>query len=285
MGLNIQQHREQAKTEDELDERKARRAYKYEAKKRLYEELYPILFQITEASESAASRIVNLAKRYNDEDDRDEFLKALKQDGDNYYLKSTIYRIFLPLALYRIMQRRLTHVDLSQDNQLHGVYNLLKALFRTFGDDREIGKAAGLTYERSMPEGFLRGDLDCIVESLIFSDNQNQPRCLTYYEFDTHWSALEGNLSKAVQFLKSFTPDDRPVLWIAFKAQVLLHRAIIKAAEEPDTSPAVVDFDAKEADILSCTKIDKSHDLTYKYLQESKVNKYCKLSRTVSTAT
>ncbi len=292
-NLSIQQHDIEAKSNDELDEKKARREYVFEAKKRLYEELYPILFEITEASDSAASRITNFAKRYNDKNNREQFVRDLNNEGDNYYLKSTIYRIFIPLALYRLMQSRLTHVDLSLDKQLHGVYKLLRALFRTFGDDREIAAIANLDYQpireldainrikepkRYTPQGLFRGKLDCIVETLIVVENDKLPRCMTFYEFSTKWSGLQDNLSEALQLLKSFTPENRPVLWIALKAQVLLHRAIVAAASEPEQQPTIAKFAQPDADILSCTDHDNDHRHTYQYLQKSKVTDMCGFS-------
>jgi hypothetical protein len=44
------------------DEQAARRDYEYEARKRLYQECEPILFQFVELSESALKRIYALAR-------------------------------------------------------------------------------------------------------------------------------------------------------------------------------------------------------------------------------
>lgn len=298
-ALRLQDH--QAASNDEQAEKQAKREYRYEARKRLYEELYPIVFEITEASDSAASRIINFAKRY--EESPAKLLKDLKpqKDSDNYYLKTTIYRLFLPLALYRIMQRRLTHVDLNLDDQLHKIYQLLHALSRTFGDDREIAKIANLKYhpernrdfanpasdqEEYTPQGLLRGKLDCIVESLLERSEKDPIRCMTFYEFSNKWSSCSNdwlnNFSDAIELFEDFNPNKRPVLWIALKAQLLLHRAIFDGSKS-DKKPTISRLSTEDEDKLSCTEHDKDHASTYAYLLESKASHLCVFGNTRQT--
>jgi hypothetical protein len=274
-----------SKYQDDLGEKSAKREYQYEARKRLYEELYPLLFEITEASESATSRIRNLAKRH--KDNSKQLADELSVQNDHYYLRSTIYRLFIPMALFRLMQRRLTHVDLSLDIRLHRVYRLLKALFRTFGDDREIATLSGLEYKTDAAktskepstrskQGLLRGELECIVESLITQDgDNNSQRCITYSEFDKKWVSggdWRCSFDKAIDLLAGFNPDEKPVLWTALKAQFLLHNAIFVASKVQDQLPIIEFFDGAQAEIFSCTEFDKYHSMTYKYLKNIKVS-------------
>ena len=103
-------------------ERDARRDYLYEARKRLYHECGPIVFQLAELSEAAFYRITGLAQtasQGNLEPGRHSFLR------DEYYRVSTIYRLLAPSAALKLMQRRLTLVDLSLDYAIHRRYALV----------------------------------------------------------------------------------------------------------------------------------------------------------------
>lgn len=274
--------------QDDLSEKNARREYNCEARKRLYEELYPLLFEIAEASESATSRIRNLAKRY--QSNPKQLCEELSHLQDHYYLRSTIHRLFIPVAQFRLMQRRLTHVDLSLDSRLHRVYKLLQALFRTFGDDREIAHLTGLEYKPHSdsdsddrrnepkihyPQGLLRGELECIGENLITQDGDSTQRCITYGDFNKKWSQggdWRRSFNEAIELLAGFTPDGRPVLWTALKAQFMLHRAIVVASTDQNQLPTIEFFDNQDAAIFACTDFDKDHSLTYHYLKHSKVS-------------
>lgn len=113
-------------------EDKARLDYEYEAKKRLYQEYEPLIFQMQESSESALNRIMNLAR-----DSRNGYLRpgGWLSDMKSYYLRSTIYRIFAPMVLFKLMRARLTLFDLNLNSQFNNQYLLAKILYRTFAKD------------------------------------------------------------------------------------------------------------------------------------------------------
>ena len=83
-------------------ERAARRDYQYEARKRLYQQYEPLLFQLVEHCESAKERIYSLARSAKEGD--------LEKVGwlskwDEYYLYSTIYFLLSPLVIFKLMQQ------------------------------------------------------------------------------------------------------------------------------------------------------------------------------------
>ena len=125
---------------------RARQDYEYEALKRLYTECEPLLFQFFELAEDAESRVRALA--------RDSRAGNLRPDGtgwlatEGYYFNSTVYRFFAPLAAIRILQRRLTAVDLALDSRLRVQYRLLRLLYRSATDDRDLAqRSPQLPYE------------------------------------------------------------------------------------------------------------------------------------------
>src|SRR5689334_13412477 len=119
---------EQIKNDLEIkkDEQTARRDYEYEARKRLYEECEPILFRFAELSESALKRIYALAKNARDGNlGPDRFWLST----DQYFIRSTIYRLFAPLSTFKILQRRLTSMDLKLDKNINIQYQFAKVLY------------------------------------------------------------------------------------------------------------------------------------------------------------
>jgi hypothetical protein len=89
----------------------AQRDYEYEARKHLYRECKPLIFQFVEFAEDALYQIYSLARSA-----REGKLPAWLQI-DSYYITSTMYRLLVPLAFYELIRRRLTIVDLTLDNK------------------------------------------------------------------------------------------------------------------------------------------------------------------------
>jgi hypothetical protein len=99
-----------SKLEIEKAERDARRDYEYEAKKRLYQEYEPILFQFAELSESALRRIYALARNAKDGNlGPDRYWLST----DHYFIRSTICRLIAPMAAFKLLLHRLINIDLK----------------------------------------------------------------------------------------------------------------------------------------------------------------------------
>src|SRR6188472_3102202 len=57
---------------------------------------------------------------------------------DGYYMISTICRLVAPLAVFKVMQRKLTAFDVNLDPRIKIQYLLVKALYRSFsGPNRD----------------------------------------------------------------------------------------------------------------------------------------------------
>jgi DNA repair exonuclease SbcCD ATPase subunit len=69
-------------------ERDARRDYEYEARKRLYSEIQPLLFQLQELSESAYRWVMSLARTAQQD--------QLSWLSKGYFLSTTLYRFTAP---------------------------------------------------------------------------------------------------------------------------------------------------------------------------------------------
>src|SRR5215469_6561619 len=141
-----------------LQQSNARLGYEYEARKRLYTECEPILFQLIQLSEVARRRISHMPTRVKQGRffTREEYLRAKEnQDLDeqqseenlknqlgwlsfpNYYMLSTIYHLLAPMAAFKMLQSMLTTVDLDLDPFIKTIYLLAKHLYLSFSADTD----------------------------------------------------------------------------------------------------------------------------------------------------
>ena len=221
----------------------AKRDYEYEARKRLYHECGPILFQIAELAEGAYFRIIGLAGTARDGNlepgPRSYFSRH------DYYLLSTLYRLLAPSAALKVLQRRLTVVDLSLDKGVQRGYIFLRQVFLTWGDEFEFAKTQkNLTYTpfdedarakskvepaRYWRQGLPLGVIESSIEALLVSDNAAL-RVMTYAEFEAEYykegSKVHEQFSGITFLFKDFHPRTRPVLWRMLVTQACLYRSL-----------------------------------------------------------
>jgi hypothetical protein len=230
----------------------ARREYEHDAHKRLYAECEPLLFQLAELSDHAYYRIYSLARTAQ----RGDLPNWL--NGDSYYLRSTMYKLIAPLVIFRIIQQRLTFVDLSLDLRIAEQYGLLKFLYFTFTDSFDFAKLAPeIEYDpdkdgweelrktdqkKYWRQGLYLGALDNSIDALIVSDDQ-RVRWRTYGEFESEYrnkdSATHRAFGTLADVLDGFHPQNRPVLWRMLWTQTLIHKKIIDAQSSPGSSSRV----------------------------------------------
>jgi hypothetical protein len=195
---------------------RARRDYEYEARKRLYAELYPLVFQLHEAAIAACNRVKNLARAT-----RQGHLSPGPENwldtGDPYYLHSTMYTLLAPLAVHELMTRRLTLFDLNLDPHLHRQRFFAKRAYQCLRSDFDLSDPESyppLLLEPSRPErrygppetapgvaltpaeerwawrqGLYSGQVAQAADALLTSDQKaaagdtGRQRVLTYAEF------------------------------------------------------------------------------------------------------
>jgi hypothetical protein len=233
-----------ARLGEERDERAARRDYEYEARKRLYEECDPLLFQFVELSANALGRITNLARACRDESLQPDGSGWLDHEG--YYFLTTLYRLMVPCAIFQLLQRRLTLLDLRLDGRISTQFLLCRMLYRTFRDDWDLANASPkLPYNPDHPhagslvadepsvyrrQGVYAGQLELIVEALIVSEPGQPSRYLRYGEFASAYQDEQSLVHRAfapvAQLFYRFHPAIRPVLWRILVAQAFVYRAV-----------------------------------------------------------
>jgi DNA-binding transcriptional LysR family regulator len=228
----------------------AKRDYQYEARKRLYQQIEPLLFQLYEALEEAHYRVRSLARSSRRGDISGNQNSWLATEG--YYLKSTVYKIILPAVIFRLLQRRMTFVDIDVDQVVGLRYRLLKLYSRSFTDDfvfallapkllydpdndnwRNLAMQEPAVYLR---QGLFLGDLENIADALLIREDGGDIRPMLFSEFQGTLdnSATTDSMKKLTQLFRMFTPERKPVLRRMLITQACLAQLILSTYESAD---------------------------------------------------
>lgn len=245
---------QQAKAED------ARQAYEYDARKRLYRECEPLLFQARELANEARERIIGLAVAARNGDIGVDGAGWLAKPG--YYTLSTCYRLVAPATTYLLLQRRLTDFDLGLEPRIQAQYEVLKLLYVSVSDDFGLAEAVGLDYhpddadqgkrdrEKLRAEqpaiywrqGLYRGTMSLVGDAFITKEGEVR-RCKTFSEFyveaQDRQSSIGRVLPELLDLVQGFHPARRPVLWLVMVEQLMLYDVLRR-----------------------CSKLEPSHEVT-----------------------
>jgi hypothetical protein len=262
---------------DENDSAKARRDYEYEARKRLYTELYPLAYQLGQAARHTQHRIMNLAlagRLGNLGPGPDNWLTTT----DKYYFHSVIHAVVAPLAVYELMTRKLTLLDLRLDPQLHRQLGIAAKAYEAMRSDYNLADPAryppiafapGVTSYQppetppgpALPElrqraiwrqGLYSGQISQACDAVIVTVGE-AARVMNFAEFakalgdadlrDAATAGRAGPMQHALQPLaavfQNFHPASRPLTWRILLAQAACYRAL-RAAQHDDIAPAAI---------------------------------------------
>ena len=285
---------------DRLDrkaERDALRDYEYEARKRLYHQCSPLIFQLMEQAESMADRIRNLALAAS----QGKLEPGRSWLARKYYKRSTFHRLLGPLATLKVLQNRLTLVDLSLDPHLYLLYLLAREIYRSLPNEFALAGASEtpLPYEPHADnaetekvtnpavywqQGIPIGILDNAVDSLIVKPAETAWRVMTLAEFENEYGREDSTLRLAIDrigyLFEDFHPKTRPVLWRVLLAQEALYRVLlqvgegnrvdedlISAAAFPKSQRALFDWRQKGEHVPDAEVLEAPFDAAAKYLR------------------
>lgn len=220
------------------------RSYRFSALTRLYEVYEPLRFQLAGTSAQSANRIISLLTQ--------DVSPRQDQESPRYRLRSTIYYVLVPSALFRLMEHRLTLVDLRLDPKLNAEYFLIHSVCTSFTHDallaglhpklaytpyvsqwREKREVDPRTFRR---QGLPLGRLDNSLDALITTEAGGQ-RLATFGEFEERLRQVSDDdvssgLGAARDLLSDFRPSRRPVLARILVVQLLLYAALRRGLYE-----------------------------------------------------
>jgi hypothetical protein len=227
----------------------ARRDYEYDARKRLYRECEPVLFQARELATEARRRITGLAFAARDGYIREDGIGWLDHAG--YYSLSMCYNLVAPAVAYQVLQRRLTDFDLELEPRIHVQYEVLKLLYASFSDDFDLARVVGLEYRPDdadqgkrnwktlradkpaiyQRQGLYRGTISLVGNAFLTSE-AGAWRCKTFSEFyveaQQKRSPIRRVLPELLDLVRGFHPARCPVLWLVLIEQLMLYDVLLQ---------------------------------------------------------
>lgn len=221
----LEQQKAQAVLTDENAEEQARREYRFEALKRLYADVQPLMFQMRDPLQSAVDHVANFARA-----SRDGRLSGPDRPWltDVYYIDATLYRLTAPAAYYELMRERLSLIDLSLDARAAAAYRLLDQYTRAMRADYRLAPAfyGERGYQPDGPtrpedgagrrQGLLAGTRDVMVQSMLRDDpaaaGPGRRRVVRFGEFQNDRLAAPATFQPLVGILSGFRPERAPVL-------------------------------------------------------------------------
>jgi hypothetical protein len=263
---------------DELAAQSARRSYEYDARKNLYAKVEPLLFQLFEAAEGAFHAVTSLVRSQ-----QLKKLPAALSDPNKYYVHSIIHRLFLPLAILRLIQHSTTLVDLNLDPSIRLRYALLKQSYLTWTDDFGIAQLVPkLEYDpnnkdwkalreanptKFWRQGLVIGSVDRLIDAMV-AENTSPQRPMNFGE----WEAAVGEQGKLHQAYKNiediflgFEFHNRPVLGRVLTGYACMMHTLMSVyrmtAENPDLKKIISDFETSKDKSGSLRFSDKNPDL------------------------
>lgn len=256
-----------AKISDDLAAQNARRAYEYDAKKRLYAQVEPLLFQLFEAAEGAFHAVTSLARTQR----KGNLPEWLGEDEDKYYIHSIIHRLFLPLAILRLIQRTTTLIDLNLDTSIRLRYGLLKQAYLTWTDDFGLAEVKPeLKYEpneedweqkrkdtpaRYWRQGLVIGSVDRLVDAMTVEGNDKSPaRPMNFGEWDVAVgknATLKRAYEDAADIFIDFDFRNRPVLGRVLITYACMMDVLMSVYADPTKPVDLQQLDGRLAELCA----------------------------------
>lgn len=244
----------QIELKDRLDrmarEEDAWRSYEFEARKRLYADVRPLLFQIAENSHLGRDRIIRV-------------LKNEVQLRDKKDISTSSLWIFAPLVLGRELQRRLTNVDLKLDSAVRAQYIVIREMLTNFHAGRAIAAVEPrIPYRENHDEkrendheqrGHLTwSQLERVIELFTVREKDGPTRPLRQGEFEDVLASdrlkIEAKLKVVYDLFGNLSPNSSRVLGRLLLAQSAFMHVLIEMQDSGtgDIPESVLPVDPKE---------------------------------------
>ena len=158
-------------TQRALAARQARIDYEYGAKKRLYEAVGPLRFQLLLACRDVVNRV--------DGHRRSMRWNMLPQD---YYVHSFIYRLLRPLAISVLLERQMNYADFSVDPQPGRLLRFGASGYRMLTERDPLPHPIDIDWSRESQHLF-RENLRLAALRLLREDRDGQEIVMDYSDF------------------------------------------------------------------------------------------------------
>jgi hypothetical protein len=191
--------------ENELADKAAQRDYEFSAKQRLYSAIGPLKFQLLIACRDMSKHISTYG------------MESVKYSikSTNYYGKSTLYRIIIPLAFVELIERQVAVADFSVDPEAVELLRFKKSAYRAYKSDKPILNHPD-AYWNEQCEHLFHHTISKMVEAIIIADPAVGYRPMYYREFEE--LLIDKNRNKPilplVRIIEDFSIEKKPIFWI-----------------------------------------------------------------------
>lgn len=235
----------------------SRTRYEWDARRRLFEEVEPVMFLTGEVMEMTFARVANMAQaaaggRLGPGD------ASWLRGPDNYYLLTSVFRVLRPLACLRMMTEKLTRLDFSLDARVQAAYVLGK-MYRDvlsgpfdLAAQAPVRRYAYVAPEPSRPyvvkdeavqhmQHLYTDELEAVVDTLLVRDAEGRLSLKRYGMFraelldPAHETARL--MAPALLLFRRAGPANRPVLWRALLACGLIAKISLDVLTERSGAP------------------------------------------------
>jgi hypothetical protein len=220
-----------AEIESSLAQDAALRSYEFDARKRLYTEVNPLVFQLRELSRGSRNR----ARR---------IISGEMTVGPDH-VTTSVQRLCAPLVVAQEIQRHLTVVDLRLDANLSAQYAVARELLWTLHSGIAMaGMSPAIEYlsaqDRPSPQQHLtHAKLLRLVDALTVRDAEGPCRPMKQTELDNLDKAQEPQLEEALRpfrrLFKGATPATAPVLWRLLLAHAMFLHVFADLVDRNDS--------------------------------------------------
>jgi len=257
--------------------RGARIDYEYDARKRLYNEVEPVLFSAHLAASSLRGRLWPFVERIREGKISQDSEKTWMRDS--YYQESTAYRLFLPMIHHRLLSRKMSQLDFTLEpliGRKFMVLGIFPDIFTAHFDLARVSKHeipydpyAAVTQAEGdadpgkyLFQGLVRGEVERLISLMVVGEPSHE-RPIEWFQFEQQLNLKGSELDKAYapvrKLLSRFHPETHPVLWRILVSFLLLSEFYVRAKR----------LDIEEYD--ECVEKPKWSRLDYRSAREREV--------------
>ncbi len=174
--------------------------YEFNAYQRIYKECLPHLFTFLRYCEGWPAKFGDIMLHTVNGTiikNHDELVRFGEQNPANYFKINVFFRIFSPLAAFKILEDKLTSVDLNLDKYLSVQYELGRNLLYSFSKDKKIARKMNPDYSRrdDIKGQGLRGyQIEKLIEFFIDRRDQMNPSVKSFVHFSEQYISLSQSI-------------------------------------------------------------------------------------------
>lgn len=186
-----------------LGDRAAEREYQLEAKKRLYQTIGPLRFQLLIACRELSNRVERHLEI--------EF----SMEMSSYYGRSTLYRMLRPFAICELIEKQLSYADFSVDPSAIDLLRFKKAVGMALASAETILSHPEANWSEQR-EHIFHDNLSRAASRIVVESSGGAERVMNFREFDAYLRVKSNSrkLSPLPEILDDFTIESKPLLWL-----------------------------------------------------------------------